>query len=1369
MVTLPAGSEPQVAFISGVTSDAKVAGVSYSAWDFRSNPPTYGLGDKDEWSGALKWGGSTLSTSGTPGGDVRYWFDPGSTWTTAEQNALLSGLHLWSAVANVVFNAAASADKANFVFVRNNDGRAFANLPGYMGKIGSSVMGSPFDKDGKQNGQGTISIDTTGTAFGPIGDPALAASFNEAGGYVYDTIVHEVGHMLGLGHGGAYDASDGLPVPARQFGVYDTRLWTIMSYINPDDSTAAFFDSYPVTGTEWGQQKVGDKWWDRSPTTPMMLDILAIQRLYGAPTAGPLVGGNKVFGFNCNIPGDVGRYFDFNVNSNPVVTLWATGSNNTLDVSGYAEDAVVNLYPGTISSVHGMVHNVAIGTDVLIQHAIGGAGTDTIWGNWADNYLDQGAGGGTMFGFEGNDTLEAGSGPDHLDGGVGIDAVSYYGSDGELLIDTTVGKVVGGWGTGDTLVGIEDIRGSNFGDRIATGAAADTIWGGAGADQLDGREGDDSLFGESGNDTIRGGLGADFIGGGSDDDTVTYAHAVYVNLQNNARSGEAVGDIYVSIETFLGSDEADTFVASNLQGARFAGGGAGDSLYGGDQGDWLQGGLARDYLHGGAGNDIASYADMPAEITAELYFSDGTTDGKITGGDYELDTLVSIESVEGTGYDDRLLGDERDNLLSGIGGNDYLDGDAGGGPLGSADTLLGGVGNDTVLMSVNDQAIGGEGSDTATFAGGAIHLDFPSVWFTVGGQYIYLREFETYVGTDLDDAVYGAAHGETISLGAGNDTLYGGFGDDFLVIGPGGVDWMDGGPGFDTMVMPRPMVASWQTGQLDADIAGDPWANWEAIQGSSGDDIIRTNSWGYAIELRGGGGNDQLATGVTGVVGDTLRGEAGDDTLDGGAGDDVLDGGEGDDFLIIGPGTDVMDGGPGFDVMVMTRPMVASWQTGVVDPDAAESWANWEAIQGSGGDDVIRTNSWGYPIELRGGGGNDQLATGITGAVADTLRGEDGNDTLDGGAGNDTVDGGEGDDQLRGGPGDDLLAPGANNDIVDGGDGIDTASYADATRSIRLDLALTTPQATGGGGLDTLVQIENAEGGTKADTIVGTNASNGLRGGGGNDALDGLGGSDTVDGGAGNDTLTGAGGNDTLLGGDGADLLRPGRGNDSIDGGAGRDTVSYADLAVPVVVDLSLTGPQPTGVAGLDTITGVENLEGGGGADTLTGSASANTLTGLGGDDVITGLRGIDLLLGGPGADRFVYRALADARFGAALESIGDFENGIDRIDLTAIDGDIGTPGLQSLTYVGGPFTAAAQVRFDAGVLLVNANADPTAAEMAIALTGVLAFDPGSLLLAAAAVAASAPTIDPQALLEDGGAGGSSLPAGAPLADVWLA
>ena len=76
---------------------------------------------------------------------------------------------------------------------------------------------------------------------------------------------------------------------------------------------------------------------------------------------------------------------------------------------------------------------------------------------------------------------------------------------------------------------------------------------------------------------------------------------------------------------------------------------------------------------------------------------------------------------------------------------------------------------------------------------------------------------------------------------------------------------MDGGAGHDTMVFTRAMVADWQAGVLDADISGDAQYSWEAIQGSSGDDRIRTNSWGFAVELRGGAGNDVLAAGVNGV------------------------------------------------------------------------------------------------------------------------------------------------------------------------------------------------------------------------------------------------------------------------------------------------------------------------------------------------------------------------------------------------------------------------------------------------------------------------------------------------------------------------
>ena len=59
-----------------------------------------------------------------------------------------------------------------------------------------------------------------------------------------------------------------------------------MSYIDPDNWNADYFDDYPVT-TNWGMSGT----FNRAPTTPMMLDIQAIQRLYGEATSGPLAGG----------------------------------------------------------------------------------------------------------------------------------------------------------------------------------------------------------------------------------------------------------------------------------------------------------------------------------------------------------------------------------------------------------------------------------------------------------------------------------------------------------------------------------------------------------------------------------------------------------------------------------------------------------------------------------------------------------------------------------------------------------------------------------------------------------------------------------------------------------------------------------------------------------------------------------------------------------------------------------------------------------------------------------------------------------------------------------------------------------------------
>ena len=104
--TVPTEFNPEVTFISGVTSAAKVAATSYGNWSYAggNTPATYD--DHFAWY-ATKWGSTTLSTSGTPGGTVTYWFDTASNWSMTEQDAFVSGLALWSAVADITFSAAA--------------------------------------------------------------------------------------------------------------------------------------------------------------------------------------------------------------------------------------------------------------------------------------------------------------------------------------------------------------------------------------------------------------------------------------------------------------------------------------------------------------------------------------------------------------------------------------------------------------------------------------------------------------------------------------------------------------------------------------------------------------------------------------------------------------------------------------------------------------------------------------------------------------------------------------------------------------------------------------------------------------------------------------------------------------------------------------------------------------------------------------------------------------------------------------------------------------------------------------------------------------------------------------------------------------
>jgi serralysin len=376
----PPGAEGEVAFLSGVTSSNTVASPSFWTWK-GNNPATYST-----TSDAAKWGSPT---PGTSGGTVTYWFDTASAWTLTERSALVSGLDLWSAEANIAFALAPSAAGANFIFYRepndpnHSSGSAFFFDPNST----STAVGS--GSLGQFSNAAHIAIDTRVAGFGPIGD-----SFSTYGGYPYQTLVHEEGHLIGLGHGGPYNGS--VDSAHQQFSAYDSRLWSLMSYINPWDTSAKYYGSYPVTGTNWGTISDGQYYYYYEPTTPMILDILAAQRLYGPATSGPLADGGEIFGFNSNITGLISRYFDFTVNTHPVITIWDGGTNNTLDLSGWSAPATINLNPGTFSSANFETNNIGIALGTIIQTAIGGGGNDTFILNSYNDTIDGRAGTNTV-------------------------------------------------------------------------------------------------------------------------------------------------------------------------------------------------------------------------------------------------------------------------------------------------------------------------------------------------------------------------------------------------------------------------------------------------------------------------------------------------------------------------------------------------------------------------------------------------------------------------------------------------------------------------------------------------------------------------------------------------------------------------------------------------------------------------------------------------------------------------------------------------------------------------------------------------------------------------------------------------------------
>ena len=541
------------------------------------------------------------------------------------------------------------------------------------------------------------------------------------------------------------------------------------------------------------------------------------------------------------------------------------------------------------------------------------------------------------------------------------------------------------------------------------------------------------------------------------------------------------------------------------------------------------------YLCSDGTTEVEDLASCPLVLPVTEYVC--PTDGQTYSAPDQCP--ADYDEIGETAADDRYMDGDRDGMVAGTAGDDYIDGEDG---------------NDSIKgMGGNDDIDGGKGNDTL-------------------------------MGGDGNDTLMG---------GDGNDTLHGGAGDDELT-GGGGNNMLDGGTGTDIAIYlasTRVKVDLRNGNAINVTDVTDPNAfsvgggidglvGVENVKGSHGPDQIDGNNYANLLKgldggdtLNGHGGDDTILpnrplgpgnvpnTAMLDMVALTLDGS---DTVDGGEGTDTIsyEGESATVTISLVPRAD-----DGDTDMVDESETTLATVAGVTDNIAtvsvpaeeegeeATQVSTIENIVGGAGDDALTGDDRDNRLEGRAGG--DELNGG---KGNDMLIGGGGDDTLNGGEGGDMLMGGEGVDELNGGAGNDTLNGGAGGDELNGNDGDDTYVGVGPDDMVMEDVDnVGTMDVVEGGTMDTLHyatpaddedtdMVDESENGIgtaaqsemtppNVEVVIGTPNGDYIETANSGVTVLGLEGDDELTGGDGVDTLVGCAGENTLEGGGSNDVF----------------------------------------------------------------------------------------------------------------------------------------------------------------------------------------------------------------------------------------